>query len=91
LAASFQQRIYGLKLNTAYRITAWADPGGGSVKLGVTDFAAPEQSISSNGTGYRQFTLDFTTTRYVGSATLIGSKTSGDGPAFFDDLSISEK
>jgi hypothetical protein len=90
-AASFQQRIFGLKLNTAYRVTAWADPGGGSVRLGVTDFAAPEQFISTSGSGYRQVIIDFTTTRYIGSATLIGSKTSGDGPAVFDDLLISEK
>jgi beta-glucanase (GH16 family) len=86
--ASVSQRVYGLKLNTTYQVSAWV--AGGPMKMDVEDYAGPEQSASASGGEYRLCSVRFTTSRYVGSALLRFSKTSGDEPGYVDDVSIEE-
>ena len=88
VGASLSQRVYGLKHNTTYRISAWVD--GGTVQMALEDYAGPEQSVTASGDQYRHYDLTFTTTRYHGSALLRFSKTAGDGPAYVDGVSIQE-
>jgi beta-glucanase (GH16 family) len=87
--ASAEQRVYGLKLNTAYRLTAWANAGDGKVSLGVKDYGGPERSVSQSGSGYQKMTLDFSTNPYHGSVVVYCGK-SGAGEGYWDDVEIVE-
>lgn len=86
--SSFSQRIYGLAHNTTYEISAQVCPSGGTVKLGATDFAQSDQWSQQTGPGFRTIDVRFTTTRFVSSASLVGSKTTGENPAYFSEIRI---
>jgi len=88
-SASATQTVFGLKPNTAYRLSAWADTAGhGTLRMGVKNFGSTAKYSTATTAGYQQLSVDFTTGDKIGTATISCEKISGDGDSFFDDITV---
>ena len=87
--ASATQTVFGLKPNTAYRLSGWADTAGhGTLRLGVKNFGGAANYSTATAGGYQQLSVDFTTSDKISTATISCEKISGDGDSFFDDITV---
>ncbi len=90
-SASAEQMIFGLKPNTKYHLSGWADAdGNGEARIGVKDFGSAEKFTAATARGYQQLQLDFTTGPQATTAIVYCFKPSRDGSAYFDDVQVGE-
>jgi beta-glucanase (GH16 family) len=89
--ASVEQEIFGLKPNTTYELSGWADTKDGSeVRLGAKDFGGDEVWTAETERGYRQLRVRFTTGERNTTAMIYCYKPVGSLAAYFDDIAIAE-
>jgi beta-glucanase (GH16 family) len=90
--ASFGQKVFGLRPNTRYVLTAWAKTTGEALaELGASEFGGTD-SLSQDATKlseYSQISTSFTTGISASSAT-IACRAEGNGSAFFDDVTLEQ-
>jgi beta-glucanase (GH16 family) len=87
---SSEQKIYGLKPGTMYRLSAWVQsekavsPG----RVGVRDFGGEETSAPAKGTvGQAQVTF---TTGKIARTAVVNCQADRGGAAYFDDVVLTE-
>lgn len=90
---SSEQKIYGLKPGKTYVLTGWAKVSGtgDEARIGVKTFGGEERFAALAKREYSQASVEFTTGTDNYSATIYCFKSAGDGIAFFDDLTLTER
>jgi beta-glucanase (GH16 family) len=86
---SAEQKIYGLKPNTSYELSAFAHGERSDAHLAVRDFGAAE--VESGQIKGRNLSVDFTTGEESTTAVIICREKSAHGISYFDDVRLTEK
>ena len=96
--ARIYQRVFGLKPNTTYKLSAWIlnqnEPYAEfpvSSKLGVRDYGGDEKSVQVNTRSrYVSEKVLFTTGARASSVIIYVDKIAGEGKVYVDDFSLTE-
>ncbi|HYO08664.1 MAG TPA: family 16 glycosylhydrolase [Tepidisphaeraceae bacterium] len=86
-----EQKIYGLKPRTPYRLTGWIKPltDAGEARLGVKNHGGEETFAKASGKGdYQQVEVSFTTGENATTATIYCQASDKAAAALFDDVAV---